>query len=96
MNIRVKKKMYIYSIKMLREVMNNASKAVAEDDEMERSKIMKEFFVGLLLLVVIWVGLMLFGSYLWNNFARRLVPGLGVARWYDVFVLSILLSLLGI
>ena len=24
--------MYIYSIKMLREVMNNASKAVAEDD----------------------------------------------------------------
>ena len=45
---------------------------------------------------MIWVGLMLFGSYLWNNFARRLVPGLGVARWYDVFVLSILLSLLGI
>ena len=36
---------------MLREVMNNASKAVAEDDEMERSKIMKEFFVRLLLLV---------------------------------------------
>lgn len=81
---------------MLREVMNNASKAVAEDDSEERSKILKELFVGSLLLVVVWLGLMLFGSYLWNNFARRLVPGLGVARWYDVFVLSILLSLLGI
>ncbi len=76
--------------------MNNASKAVAEDDSEERSKILKELFVGSLLLVVVWLGLMLFGSYLWNNFARRLVPGLGVARWYDVFVLSILLSLLGI
>jgi hypothetical protein len=81
---------------MLRDVMNNASKAVAEDDSEERSKILKELFVGSLLLVVVWLGLMLFGSYLWNNFARRLVPGLGVARWYDVFVLSILLSLLGI
>ena len=76
--------------------MNNASKAVAEDDSEERSKILKELFVGGLLLVVVWLGLMLFGSYLWNNFARRLVPGLGLARWYDVFVLSILLSLLGI
>jgi hypothetical protein len=81
---------------MLRDVMNNASKAVAEDDSEERSKILKELFVGGLLLVVVWLGLMLFGSYLWNNFARRLVPGLGLARWYDVFVLSILLSLLGI
>jgi len=76
--------------------MNNASKALAEEDGEERSKILKELFVGGLLLAVVWLGLMLFGSYLWNNFARRLVPGLGLARWYDVFVLSILLSLLGI
>lgn len=81
---------------MLNDVLNNVSKLSSETEKDLRSKLMSELFVGILLLLVWCMGLMLFGAYLWNNVARRLVPSLGVARWYDTFLLSILLILLRI
>ena len=35
-----------------------------------------------------------FGQMLWNNYAKRLVPGLGTARWYDTLALQVLLHAL--
>lgn len=36
----------------------------------------------------------LFGQMLWNGYVKRLVPGLGVARWYDTLALQVLLHAL--
>jgi hypothetical protein len=53
--------------------------------------------LGLLLVVLILLLLnFVFGPWLWNNVARRLVPALGRARWYDTVGLAVLLSLIGL
>lgn len=53
--------------------------------------------LGLLLVVLILLLLnFVFGPWLWNNVARRLVPALGRARWYDTVALAVLLSLIGL
>lgn len=44
------------------------------------------------LVLVVLNGLV--GEYLWNNFAKRLVPALGKARWQDTVMLQVLLHLL--
>ena len=36
----------------------------------------------------------LFGQYLWNNVARKLVKGLEPADWYDMILLNVLLALI--
>ena len=52
--------------------------------------------LGLLLVVLILLLLnFVFGPWLWNNIARRLVPVLGEARWYDTVALSVLLAIIG-
>ena len=52
--------------------------------------------LGLLLVVLVLLLLnFVFGPWLWNNVARRLVPALGPARWYDTVALAVLLSLIG-
>lgn len=49
---------------------------------------------GLLSVLVLVVLNGLVGEYLWNNFAKRLVPALGKARWQDTVMLQVLLYLL--
>ena len=36
----------------------------------------------------------LFGQYLWNNVARKLVKNLEPADWYDMILLNVLLALI--
>ena len=36
---------------------------------------------------------LILGPWLWNNVLRRLVPGLGRARWYDILLLAILFAI---
>lgn len=81
---------------VLENVMNNLSGVVANRDENGRLRSLTGTLLGVLIFIVMLAGLMLFGEYLWNNFARRLVPALGKARWYDVFMLTILLRLMRI
>ena len=47
--------------------------------------------VGILIVLVLNL---LVGPWLWNNIARRLVPALGKARWYDTVALAILFGLI--
>jgi len=49
---------------------------------------------SLLAMLVLIVLNGLLGEYLWNNFAKRLVPALGKARWQDTVMLQVLLYLL--
>ena len=78
-------------------MLTNMNRIVSShDDERSTYRRLTALLVDALLLVIMVGVLMLFGEYLWNNFARRLIPGLGKARWYDVFVLTILLRLMRI
>jgi TRAP-type C4-dicarboxylate transport system permease small subunit len=36
----------------------------------------------------------IFGPWLWNNILKRLVPMLGIARWYDTVAVAILFALI--
>jgi hypothetical protein len=49
--------------------------------------------IVLAVLVVLVLNLV-FWPWLWNNIARRLIPILGIARWYDTVALSILFGLI--
>ena len=44
-------------------------------------------------IIIVLVLNLLVGPWLWNNIARRLVPSLGRARWYDTVALALLLGL---
>ena len=58
----------------------------------DKSKIsIASIVLGLLLILVLNL---VFGPWLWNNIARRLIPILGKARWYDTVALSILIGLI--
>ena len=62
----------------------------------EEQKKVQNDALGLLLVVLVLLLLnFVFGPWLWNNVARRLVPALGRARWYDTVGLAVLLSLIG-
>ena len=66
---------------------NNVNMEVSENSKINLcSLVLGLLFVVLLTLVV--------GPWLWNNVARRLVPGLGKARWYDILLLAILVGLI--
>lgn len=45
-------------------------------------------------LIIVLVLNLLVGPWLWNNIARRLVPALGRARWYDTVALALLFGLI--
>jgi len=49
-----------------------------------------------LLISIIFVLLLnvLVGPWLWNNVLRRLVPGVGRARWFDTVALALLFGLI--
>ena len=47
--------------------------------------------VGIIIVLIINL---LLGPWLWNNILKRLVPSVGVARWYDTVALSLLLGLI--
>ena len=46
--------------------------------------------LGIILVLILNI---LVGPWLWNNIARRLIPNLGMARWYDTVALALLLGL---
>ena len=45
-------------------------------------------------IIIVLVLNLLVGPWLWNNVARRLVPSLGRARWYDTVALALLFGLI--
>lgn len=45
-------------------------------------------------IIIVLVLNLLVGPWLWNNVARRLVPALGKARWYDTVALALLFGLI--
>tara|TARA_B100001027_G_scaffold210820_1_gene178360 strand:- start:952 stop:1203 length:252 start_codon:yes stop_codon:yes gene_type:complete len=45
-------------------------------------------------IIIVLVLNLLVGPWLWNNIARRLVPSLGRARWYDTIALALLFGLI--
>lgn len=49
-----------------------------------------------LLISIVFVLLLnvLVGPWLWNNVLRRLVPGVGRARWFDTVALALLFGLI--
>ena len=49
-------------------------------------------FILVNLIYLVLLGL--FGEYLWNNVAKKLVPNLGKAKWSDMLLLNVLLQLL--
>ena len=66
---------------------NNVNMEVSENSKINLcSLVLGLLFVVLLTLVV--------GPWLWNNVARRLIPSLGKARWYDILLLAILVGLI--
>ena len=45
-------------------------------------------------IIIVLIINLLVGPWLWNNILKRLVPSVGVARWYDTVALSLLLGLI--
>jgi len=64
--------------------------------ENEKKKATNEALALLLVVLVLLLLNFVFGPWLWNNIARKMIPALGVARWYDTVALSVLLSLIGL
>ena len=69
----------------------NSNNMVNEEKTRAQNQTLALVLVVLVLLLLNFV----FGPWLWNNIARRLIPALGPARWYDTVALGILLSLIG-
>jgi polyferredoxin len=49
--------------------------------------------VALIALVIFVLLALVLGPWLWNNIFRRLVPGVGRSRWYDILLLAILFAI---
>lgn len=80
---------------MFNTVSNSVNLALNSNDSVEKKKLFNDHVVSLLVAVVVIVVLhFVLGPYLWNNVLTRLVPAVKPARWYDTFLLSLLLSLL--
>ncbi len=73
---------------------NNAlnNKSMVEN---EKKRATNETLALVLVVLVLLLLNFVFGPWLWNNIARRLIPVLGEARWYDTVALAVLLSLIG-
>ena len=63
--------------------------------EDEKKRAQNETLALVLVVLILLLLNFVFGPWLWNNIARKMIPALGVARWYDTVALSILLSLIG-
>ena len=48
----------------------------------------------LISIVIVLLLNVLVGPWLWNNVLRRLVPGVGRARWFDTVALALLFGLI--
>ena len=57
-------------------------------------EVMAEALSYILTIFLVIILCALFGQYLWNNVARKLVKGLEPADWYDMILLNVLLSLI--
>lgn len=80
---------------MFNTVSNSVNLALNSNDSAEKKKMFNDYVVSVLVgLVVVVVLHFVLGPYLWNNVLTRLVPALKPARFYDTFLLSILLSLI--
>ena len=66
---------------------NNVNVEVAENGKINLSSLLLGILVVLVINLVV-------GPWLWNNIARRLIPSLGRARWYDTVALAVLLGLI--
>ncbi len=64
--------------------------------EDEKKRATNEALALVLVVLVLLLLNFVFGPWLWNNIARKMIPALGVARWYDTVALSVLLSLIGL
>ena len=60
----------------------------------ERELAKASLMAGLIALVVFVLLALVLGPWLWNNVLKRLVPGVGIARWYDILLLAILLAII--
>ena len=65
-----------------------------EGDNLEREIAKASLRVALIALVVFVLLALVLGPWLWNNVLKRLVPGVGIARWYDILLLAILLAII--
>ena len=75
-------------------VVENAVKAnnVSDVSEARQGRML---LTALLISVLVMLLLnVLVGPLLWNNVFRRLVPGLGLARWYDTLAVAVLFALI--
>lgn len=80
---------------MFNTVSNSVNLALNSKDSAQNKKLFNDHMVSLLVALVVVVALhFVLGPYLWNNVLTRLVPAIKPARWYDTFLLSMLLSLL--
>ena len=80
---------------MFNTVSNSVNLALNSNDSAEKKKLFNDNVVSVLVaLVVVAVLNFVLGPYLWNNVLTRLVPAVKPARFYDTFLLSVLLSLL--
>jgi hypothetical protein len=64
-----------------------------EGSNMERQIAKASLMAGLIALTIFVLLALILGPWLWNNVLRRLVPGLGKSRWYDILLLSILVAI---
>lgn len=74
-------------------VVENAVKAnnVSDVSEARQGKmLLTAILISLLVMLLLNV---LVGPLLWNNVFRRLVPGVGKARWYDTLAIGVLFAL---
>ena len=67
---------------------------VVEGNNLERELAKASLRAALIALVVFVLLSLVLGPWLWNNVLRRLVPSLGVARWYDILLLALLFGIM--
>jgi len=80
---------------MFNNVSNSVNLALNSNNSPEDKKLFNNHMTNLLVALVVVVVLnFVVGPYLWNNVLARLVPVVRHARFYDTFLLSVLLSLL--
>ena len=72
---------------------NNAlNNNIMVEDEKKRAG--NEALALVLVVLILLLLNFVFGPWLWNNIARKMIPALGQARWYDTVAVAILLGLI--
>lgn len=69
---------------------NTSLKSTKKENEEEELSLL----AAIIILIIVPLVMFLLAPWIWNAILRRLVPSLGEARWYDMFLLSILSGLL--